>query len=372
MWTLLAPCRVFLWTVVSRFIFIFRYSIIYSSILPPDISSMLTYCAVLPYIVHLALSLSVDLSNSSLREVPNNISVNVKVLLLHKNNIQRLEDDSLSNYSVLVSVDLNHNEIEFVSENAFRYTPNVKILRLKHNKLDTFPNLMLLPKLKWAPLNDNRIQLFPEKHISASFNLKKLAVAKNHLINLPNLSHLTSMDQLSVYENNLTTIPDCYDLPLTGLYMAFNPWVCDITLCWIRMWPFKKPALDLEVYSGGVAKCAAPASLAGIALMDAHPVDMECYEGKCEWIPWEQGSWDQHGAHLGPTGPRWAPCWPHVGPMNFAFWVYNVWGDSPTSFTSDAAISENRWRITSQMTIKPLFVTTCMSLYSSHALFGLE
>ena len=28
-------------------------------------------------------------------------------------------------------------------------------------------------------------------------------------------------------------------------------------------------------------------------------------------IPRWQGSWDQHGAHLGPTGPRWAPCWPH-------------------------------------------------------------
>ena len=24
-----------------------------------------------------------------------------------------------------------------------------------------------------------------------------------------------------------------------------------------------------------------------------------------------QGSWGQHGAHLGPVGPRWAPCWPH-------------------------------------------------------------
>ena len=22
-------------------------------------------------------------------------------------------------------------------------------------------------------------------------------------------------------------------------------------------------------------------------------------------------SWGQHGAHLGPTGPRWAQCWPH-------------------------------------------------------------
>ena len=26
--------------------------------------------------------------------------------------------------------------------------------------------------------------------------------------------------------------------------------------------------------------------------------------------PWEQGSWGQHGAHLGLTGPRWAPYWP--------------------------------------------------------------
>ena len=25
----------------------------------------------------------------------------------------------------------------------------------------------------------------------------------------------------------------------------------------------------------------------------------------------QQGSWDLHGAHLGPTGPRWALCWPH-------------------------------------------------------------
>ena len=27
--------------------------------------------------------------------------------------------------------------------------------------------------------------------------------------------------------------------------------------------------------------------------------------------PRYQGSWGQHGAHLGPRGPRWAPCWPH-------------------------------------------------------------
>ena len=27
--------------------------------------------------------------------------------------------------------------------------------------------------------------------------------------------------------------------------------------------------------------------------------------------PRKHGSWGQHGAHLGPVGLRWAPCWPH-------------------------------------------------------------
>ena len=40
-----------------------------------------------------------------------------------------------------------------------------------------------------------------------------------------------------------------------------------------------------------------------------------------ECNPWQQASWGQHGAHLGPTGPRWAPCWA-VGPKNFA--ILNV------------------------------------------------
>ena len=32
-------------------------------------------------------------------------------------------------------------------------------------------------------------------------------------------------------------------------------------------------------------------------------IPMLVYLGQC--------SWGQHGAHLGPTGPRLAPCWPH-------------------------------------------------------------
>ena len=30
-----------------------------------------------------------------------------------------------------------------------------------------------------------------------------------------------------------------------------------------------------------------------------------------ESIPRQQSLWGQHGAHLRPVSPRWAPCWPH-------------------------------------------------------------
>ena len=49
---------------------------------------------------------------------------------------------------------------------------------------------------------------------------------------------------------------------------------------------------------------------------------IDCYTVVTRWLwnclwppimpshPWQQGSWGQHGAHLGPTGLSWAPCWP--------------------------------------------------------------
>ena len=36
-----------------------------------------------------------------------------------------------------------------------------------------------------------------------------------------------------------------------------------------------------------------------------------CVDSNPQLTPREQSSCGQHGAHLGPVGPRWAPCWPH-------------------------------------------------------------
>ena len=35
------------------------------------------------------------------------------------------------------------------------------------------------------------------------------------------------------------------------------------------------------------------------------------YFDKHKCLPWLQGSYGQHGAHLGPVVPRWVPCRPH-------------------------------------------------------------
>ena len=40
-----------------------------------------------------------------------------------------------------------------------------------------------------------------------------------------------------------------------------------------------------------------------------------------------RSSWGQHGTHLGPVGPRWAPCWPHELYNQGGYWPNNMVGN---------------------------------------------
>ena len=46
-------------------------------------------------------------------------------------------------------------------------------------------------------------------------------------------------------------------------------------------------------------------------LLTGHEWYEWCMVRPAAYPPWQQGSLGHHGAHLGPTGSRWAPCWPH-------------------------------------------------------------
>ena len=51
--------------------------------------------------------------------------------------------------------------------------------------------------------------------------------------------------------------------------------------------------------------------------------------------PRQQGSWGQHGAHLGPVGPRWAPCWPHEPCYQGYDWHKLCYFDLPSMISND-------------------------------------
>ena len=68
-------------------------------------------------------------------------------------------------------------------------------------------------------------------------------------------------------------------------------------------------------------------------------------------LPCEHGSWGQHGVHLGPTGPRWAPCWPHEScylGMYLRFWIHFS--------CANKIFQNNHWYLTrccSTLSVKP-------------------
>ena len=74
-----------------------------------------------------------------------------------------------------------------------------------------------------------------------------------------------------------------------------------------------------KVYSLGLSDTRGKLSLDPISSVVAEVILITGYihansgfgEGRIDEIFLIASSWGQHGAYLGPTGPRWAPCWPH-------------------------------------------------------------
>ena len=75
----------------------------------------------------------------------------------------------------------------------------------------------------------------------------------------------------------------------------------------------------------------------------------------CMGVPWEQSLWVQHGAHLGPTGPRWALCWPHklcylAGSPQWLMGC-NIHGTGPSHFVNMIQVHRSLWEITMAHTV---------------------
>ena len=140
--------------------------------------------------------------------------------------------------------------------------------------LDVFPNLPHYTHLHII-MNNCGISYIPMLNMKKLIKLKLLELDGNGFLYLPDISFMTQLSTLSLRENKLNTLPNLYDCPLGTLRLRGNPLVCNYSLCWVRMWPFVKPALTTDD-----PVCFQPFEDAGTLLMGLDPVKMRCYEGR--------------------------------------------------------------------------------------------
>ena len=181
----------------------------------------------------------------------------------------------LAHSPALNLLEINSNRIQSL---RLGHLPSLQTLRAQWCELTIFPDLSGAPALEVVQLGNNFYTQIPKSAVAGLNKLHTLDVSNCRNQYLPDLSHLVSLKKLFIIRNALKSLSDLYHLPLISLCWAGNPLVCDKTLCWVRMWIFTRPALNMG-YFPGEDVCEAPQERHGLRLMDIHPVEMECYEG---------------------------------------------------------------------------------------------
>ena len=280
-------------------------------------------------------SVVINLSSQNLTRIPNTtvIPATVTELILNRNDIVRIFADDLTPFTELRKLTMSGVGIKVIEDGAFDHNKKLEFLDLKNNEneLEYLPISFGAPKRYltemsfWAAFNEN-IRNFDFRHLIAlrklnigacrlgSFkpstlpedldrlvlnsnplnhlpdfvpytpNLKSLSASQTQLSYIPDyaISGLTKLTTLQLRYNNLRTLPNLYHLPLATLYLEGNPLECNQSLCWVRMWNYRKPSA-LSV----VAVCEYPMASSGTELMQVHPIDMGCFEGKtCFAVKW--------------------------------------------------------------------------------------
>ena len=228
--------------------------------------------------------------------------VNLRVLRLSHNDIVQLPISFNHSTYTLHYIGLNRafNEAFDLATSYFSDFDRLRGLNLASRNPNRYFNATVLPKyLDKLSISDTFLNSFPDlphytlrrialvncsiSHIRMADmeKLKKviyLRLDRNSFASLPDISFMTNLKDLRLRGNNLNTLPDLYNCPLGSLRIWGNSLVCNYSLCWVRMWPFVKPALQEDG-----PFCAQPIEDYGRLLMDVDPVKMLCYKGRYEY-----------------------------------------------------------------------------------------
>ncbi|XP_070557406.1 toll-like receptor 13 [Ptychodera flava] len=146
---------------------------------------------------------------------------NLEYLLLRYNRaITTVRSEWFRPLQNLWKIDLRESSVEIISEDAFRYNVKLCYLLLHGNQIKKIEPAMFrnLPSLEKVFLETNQIEYLPPDMFNGSTKIDELNLSNNKLTTI---SSTTGLQQL---EN------------LKRLYVHHNPLDCDCELVWFRQW----------------------------------------------------------------------------------------------------------------------------------------
>ena len=274
-------------------------------------------------------ALEVDLQETGLMGVPQDINPLVSDLDLDENDINRITRTTFALYKELRKLSLRHTGLKYVEDGSFDHNTKLEELSLRKNRIVQFPrsfgpaapSLILLDL--WSAIDDETLHVlnfeemirletlylgdlkFPGTFDAALLpptsqyinlnradltqfsdfqrytpNMNILGLGYNDIMRVPSksIAGLSALKELFLQNNKLSTIPDLYHLPLERLKLGDNPLACNQSHGWIRMWPWVKTT-DLKTDD---ITCITTGLLDPVLLTDINPVTLGChYGGHC-------------------------------------------------------------------------------------------
>jgi len=150
-----------------------------------------------------------DLSSSSLKEIPKSISKlkRIKQLNLDYNNLYQLPDE-ICQLEQLTELSVTNNVLANLPRNI-GHLSQLQQLFLNSNRLNSLPDSMQhLKNLTELTLNNNQLETFPTD-IGKLYSIISLEAANNKLETLPeSFYNLSTLISLSLYSNALASVSD--------------------------------------------------------------------------------------------------------------------------------------------------------------------
>ncbi|KAJ6647296.1 Leucine-rich repeat neuronal protein 1 [Pseudolycoriella hygida] len=182
------------------------------------------------------------LNNNRLTEIPSFPVLSIKVLNLHRNHINKIENLAFYNLTLLEELDLSSNSLTtsalipevfagHFSPSTYQPLENLKVLRLSHNDIHSLHDDLFehMPVLEVLSLDYNPIMTIDHLTaiaISSISNLKFLDMSYMELKEIPTslFNYPRDLQTLNLTGNLLTKIPDALDYTpnLETLYLDEN------------------------------------------------------------------------------------------------------------------------------------------------------